>query len=217
MGPRRRRSRWWGRLDPWRVAAGVFVGLIVASLLLAAIGPAAFERSGAGREGDGTTSDGSEFEAELRRRVEERPDDPQAAVGLANLLTLEDRGEEAVDLYERAVALDPENGRYRLDFATTLVDLGRAADAEVQFRRALAINAGDAGARLGLASLLERADPVRRGEAVAEYRRLVAEEAGSYYAEEAGQGLARLGAASAGATPAASPAGAAMGGGGPWV
>lgn len=201
-GWRRRATGWWGRLDPWRIAAGVFGALIVASLVLAAVGPAAFGGGGQFGEVDGTTAGGMEYEAELRRRVEEQPSDPVAAVALANFLSLKNRGEvEIVDLYERAIGFDPENGRYRRDFAATLVQLGRAADGEVQFRRALAIDDRDAGSRLGLASLLERAQPARADEAIVEYRRLLREEPGSYYSEEAVQGLARLGAANGGGTP----------------
>ncbi len=182
--------------------------MIVGSLLLAALGPATF-RGTERQAGSAPPSAGAgELEAELRRRSEARPDDPEAAVGLANLLDLDKHGSEVVDLYERAIALDPDNARYRRDFGATLSELGRDADAEVQFRRALAIEPGDAGARLGLASLLERAAPVRREEAIREYQRLARDEAGSYYAEEAVQALARLGAGSAASPPATPPAAA---------
>lgn len=174
----------------------------MASLVFGAVGPQVFAPGEEGGAGVETAVGVGQLEQDLRDRLARNPEDAVAAASLANVLLLDGRTSEAVDLHERAVSLDPENIQYRRDFAATLVELGRYADAEVQYRRALAIDDGDGQARLGLARVLEETadDPA----AVAEYQRLIADQPGTFYAEEAQRALGRLAGAGR-ATPAASP------------
>lgn len=205
-GVRKRGPRW---VDLPKVFGVGIVLLIVGSLVIGAIGPSlGTPRSpSAGELSDDAARgivDGG-LATELRARVEAAPEDAAAAAGLANLLAADGRAAEAVDFHERAVGLEPSNAQYWLDFGATLREMARPADAELQYRRALEIEPANGSARLGLAAALEAADPPRAAEAAVEYRRLIDDPPGSFYAEEAQRALDRL--AGVAATPAVPAAG----------
>lgn len=185
--------------QPDRVGVGFakFLGvgiviLIVASLAFGAVVPTLI---GNGERAPRTAQDpfgDDEIEAELRARIGQAPNDDAALAGLANVLAALGRGDEAIAFYERATRLAPTNTQYRLDFAATLRDIGRPADAEVQYWRVLELDSDDGGARLGLAELIEQNFPERLEEAKIEYRQLLELAPGSFYREEAERALERI-------------------------
>jgi cytochrome c-type biogenesis protein CcmH/NrfG len=176
--------------------AVVFVSLIACSLLLSAVGPAVFAPAGDEPSNAELEAASAEFEGTLREQAAANPNDPAPAAMLANLLASAGRQQEAIAWHERAVALAPDVAAYRLAFGRTLEELGQSADALLQFQRASAIEPDSSEIRLALAQALERRGGPAVEEAAAEYQRISAEAPGTYYAEQANQALARLGAAS---------------------
>jgi predicted AlkP superfamily phosphohydrolase/phosphomutase/Tfp pilus assembly protein PilF len=84
--------------------------------------------------------------------------DPGFALGWANLANCYQRAgrnEEAITTYARAIALEPNDQRTRVNRGFLLLDLRRPAEAEIDFRKALGIAGRDVGALYGLAAALE--------------------------------------------------------------
>jgi len=95
-------------------------------------------------------------------------DDPDNASGLTLLgwlAYLGDRPEEAVGLYRRAEAIEPFDPKLHYHWGLALLRLGRWAEAEGHFRRAVEADPNHAGALQGLAHALRQqgrpADAVR--------------------------------------------------------
>ncbi|HTE04814.1 MAG TPA: tetratricopeptide repeat protein [Planctomycetota bacterium] len=108
-----------------------------------------------------------------------RPDDPRALSNLGFLRTEESRANEALELFRKALAVDPEAAETRLSLGMLLQKLGQADEARAEFRRV--VQGGKAGpenvarARLRLAELYEHGtEPGDRERAVEEYRALLA-------------------------------------------
>jgi protein O-mannosyl-transferase len=98
-----------------------------------------------------------EATAEFRQALARKPDYPEALNGLANVEARERRYDTAIDLYHRALAVEPRNMIIRLNLANALVAAGQSASAEKEFRSALETDPRSVPARLGLAALLARA------------------------------------------------------------
>jgi cytochrome c-type biogenesis protein CcmH/NrfG len=135
------------------------------------------------------------FEQSLRDAIAANTGDVAALASLANLLA--NRGElsEAIDRYEDALELDPENATIRFDFATSLAEAGRRPDAELQFRRLLEVDPANVEALFYLAELYRAWQPPRTSEAADLYRRVVELGPDAYLADRATEELRRLGAA----------------------
>lgn len=146
----------------------------------------------------------SQYEQELRAAIEEQPENPQPMVSLANLLMAQDRGDEAVQWYERAVELDPERLQTRLDFGYALTRRGSFADAEIQFQRAIVINPKSADAHYLLGELYLAWQPQRLNDAHAAFTEAMEVQPESVAAEQAALALAEIDQALA--SPVASPA-----------
>jgi cytochrome c-type biogenesis protein CcmH/NrfG len=146
----------------------------------------------------------SQFEQDLRREIERQPDDPEPMVSLANLLVAQGRDDEAIEWYERAIALDPNRLQTRLDFGTALARRGSHSDAEVQFKRAIAIDSNSAEAHYLLGELYLAWQPPRTEEARAAFERTIEVQPESVAAERAAEALATIesGVSSPIATPA---------------
>jgi tetratricopeptide (TPR) repeat protein len=161
---------------------------------------------------DGGDVDPEEFNAstrddfieEIRATVEANPNDAAAMSLLANVLAQDDRIDEAIDWYEKSLAVDPNNAQVRLSFALSLAEAGKRADAEVQYRRILDNDPNQAEAWYYLGELYRGWNPPRTDDAVAAFRQVLAVAPGAVIAERATESLAALGVA----TPAATPAGA---------
>lgn len=104
-------------------------------------------------------------------RIRDNPTDTGAMVVLAN--TLQNQGDYpgAITWYEKAVALKPDDVELRLAFGQALFSFGELFDAEVQYKKALELNAASAKAEYYLAELYQRSTPPRTGEARQHYQR----------------------------------------------
>lgn len=150
----------------------------------------------------------SQYELDLRAAIEQQPDNPQPMVSLANLLVAQGRGDEAIQWYERAIELDPGRLQTRLDFGYTLGRRGSNSDAEIQFKRAIAIDGQSAEAHFLLGELYLSWRPPRIDDARASFEQAVAVQPDSVAAERATESLAMLDQTSGSplASPAARPA-----------
>jgi len=77
--------------------------------------------------------------AEYQRVIETNPDNPLAYVALALIYAAAERDAEAKILFERALALDPNAGFARLNYASSLEALGDAEGARRERAAALAL------------------------------------------------------------------------------
>lgn len=143
-----------------------------------------------------------ETESEFREDYAARPDDPETIARLANHLSLTGKGDEAIELFERALEIAPDNSSIRLNFAQVLADDGSSRDAELQFNRVIGAEPENGLALLDLARLYRDWVPPRTDEAIATYQRVVAVGGDSITVQIAVEELAELGIV---ATPAASP------------
>jgi cytochrome c-type biogenesis protein CcmH/NrfG len=199
-----------GRADRTKVIGTVFAVVIVCALVgagllpvLDQLGQESAPAAPATSEADGS----SQFEQDLRREIERRPDNPEPMVSLANLLVAQGRDDEAIEWYERAIELDPDRLQTRLDFGTALARRGSVSDAEVQFKRAIAIDSNSAEAHFLLGELYVAWQPPRLAEARAAFERAIAVQPESVAAERATEALATMdqAASSPVATPSTPP------------
>lgn len=140
--------------------------------------------------------------------VAQNPDDPAEQMLLASMMASTGRMQEAVPIFEGAIRLDPENEKYRLDFAMALQNNGMSADAEVQFLRVLEISPNNHTAHYYLGRLYLDWQPRRREEAVEHLQKVIEIAPDSFYASQAESVLNTLGPATPvtyEVTPIASP------------
>lgn len=193
-----------------KVIGGIFAFLIACLMIGVGLEPILVDLSSRqeppGPVATTAADEPSQYEQELRAAVEQQPENPQPMVSLANLLVAQDRGDEAVQWYERAVSLDPDRLQTRLDFGYTLTRRGSFADAEIQFERAIAIEHDSADAHYLLGALYLAWQPQRLSDARAAFEQAIAVQPGSVAAEQAAQALAGI--EDALASPVASPAAA---------
>jgi tetratricopeptide (TPR) repeat protein len=199
------------RLDVSRILAGLFVLLVVCSLAIGTVGTAFLDFGNSKSDDENVFSLDDpkigEFEQTLRDQVAKNPDDLTAIRNLANLLATMRKSDEAIDWYERAVELAPDDLRLRLDFGGALIDAGRFLDAEVQIQKARTIDPQNAEVEFGLGELYRKWTPPRISEALAAYQRTVALAPDDVYGKLAAAELERLGGADS--TSVASPGGVA--------
>jgi tetratricopeptide (TPR) repeat protein len=96
-----------------------------------------------------------ESEAEYRRVLESAPTDVDILLGLADVLTWQKRPLDALEILERACALDPRRADSQVRRGRLLQSIGRTRDARSAFRQALDSDASSADAKAGLDSLRE--------------------------------------------------------------
>jgi tetratricopeptide (TPR) repeat protein len=203
------RRRVWPKLDLPKLVGVIFVALIVCSLIGAGLGTAFFDQLGDDDPPD-PAEESRRSEQSLREEIEQDPNDTVAMLALANLLANTGQLEEAIDWYERALALDPENWSARLDFAQSLADGGKHADAELQYHKVIEAQPENERAHFFLAELYQAWQPPRTEDAIREYEAAIAAAPDSVVADDARAQLAALGAeagtppATPNATPAAS-------------
>lgn len=111
------------------------------------------------RRGRSLAQEGRYAEAEEQFREVLEVRQPATAGDLANLaatVAAQGRAEEALGLYERALALDPEHAGAHNNLGLALVELGRLEEAEERFRRALELDPASADARHNLGLVAAR-------------------------------------------------------------
>lgn len=196
--PRRRST---SRSQSW---FSILALLTVVAMLIGAVGSAVvldlFDDDAAD-DIDLVSGEEDEIEQEFREDVAARPDDPMAIAALANYLTQTDKADEGLRLYERALAITPDDAELRLDFARALADSGSPRDAELQFHRVIEAEPGNGLALLELARLYRDWSPPRLDEAISTYQRVTTTGGDSIVVQIALEELAELGVG----TPVASP------------
>jgi tetratricopeptide (TPR) repeat protein len=99
----------------------------------------------------------------------------------------EEKYEEAITEFERAVDAEPENGQYHCNLAVAYDELDQDDEARREYERALELNPNDKTALLYLGYMLNEDDEADR--AAEMWKRLITIAPGSPEAEEASQGL----------------------------
>lgn len=94
--------------------------------------------------------------AEYERIIEENPDDLEALVGLGNLYFDTKKYQPAVDLYQKALRLDPKNANVRTDMAIAYFNLRLTDIAIREVRQAIKDNPEHAYAYFNLGVFLWR-------------------------------------------------------------
>lgn len=164
-------------------------GLVICSLVATTLGTA-WLQAPPPTAPVGTAS--NDYERSLVDAIAANPNDSVALVSLANLLSTRGNHREAIDYYERAVALDPDNPAIRRAFALALAESGNEADAELQYERVLAGNPDDAEAYYFLGRLYAAWQPPRTAEAATAFEQAIAADPGSVSASQAELALAEL-------------------------
>lgn len=73
----------------------------------------------------------------LQDQAAQNPQDPDAALRLANLFYDNQRYQEAANWYEKALKLDPKNVNARTDLGTVYFNLGRPTEALAEYKKSL--------------------------------------------------------------------------------
>ncbi len=203
------RSSWRRRLsrtDGAQIAFSILATLVVCSLVAGALGTAIFDQQGGAGDADPLEyqEPSTELEDSLRATVAAHPEDVEATALLANLLANTGKVSEAIPLYERLLAANPDDTGRRLEFARVLADGEKHADAELQFAKVLEAEPHNVEALFYRAQLYRTWHPPRIEDAVAGYRDVMEIAPDQYLAQRAAEELAALGYATpgAGATPA---------------
>lgn len=123
--------------------------------------------------------------AEQETVVAANPDDVDQVVLLANLLANTGKMNEAIDWYERAIDLAPDDPSIRLDFARSLQANGMRTDAEEQFQLVLQQEPDSLPGHYYLAKLYMDWQPRRQEEAIEHFRRVLEINPESFLAEQA--------------------------------
>ena len=76
----------------------------------------------------------------MEDQAAQNPQDPEAALRLANLFYDYQRFQEAAGWYEKALKLDPNNVNARTDLGTAYFNLGRAQDALAAYNQTLKLD-----------------------------------------------------------------------------
>jgi cytochrome c-type biogenesis protein CcmH/NrfG len=200
-----------GKASRLSIAWVVVSSLIVCSLLAAGVFTAAqLDFFGLGEDdpdlAENYEDPNDDVIAAQQTAVAENPDDFNALVLLANLLGNTGRLTEAIPVYEKAVAMRPDDAATRLDFARALSDGDMRADAEVQFLKVIELDPNNQAAYYYLAEMYRTSTPARTEEAIPLYQRAIEIDSGTFLAEQSGNQLASLGQPNPMASPAASPA-----------
>jgi len=137
------------------IFALLMVGMLVFTSIIAFSG----DMLGSGSNEEPTPDAAAEIER-LQTAVAENPDDLASTAVLATILSNQGRPAEAIPLFDRLVAAEPDNGRTRLAFGIALFRSGNPFDAEVQLKRAHELQPDRPDAAFYLGQLYEeRVDP----------------------------------------------------------
>jgi hypothetical protein len=95
--------------------------------------------------------------AHLSEAIRIQPDDPTALYNLANVRLENRQFDQAIPLYRKALEKAPQNVRIRTNLGVALAESGDLAEAEAQFKAALALRPGLREAEAGLGIVRSRA------------------------------------------------------------
>lgn len=197
------------KLSRFQAIAAVATILLICALIGGVAGSIILDSFG-GDDGDDTQNavvNSEELLQELRQSAEANPGSPEAQAALANYLANTGSFEEAIPYYEQAIALAPENWAIRLDFAQSLMNNGKPADAMFQLDKILELDPRNAQAWFYRGQWLEatgEADDL--DDAIYAYQQVIRFDPESFIAEQATSALASLGVATPTGSPIAVPA-----------
>ncbi len=163
-----------------RVLFLLLVVLLTTSLVVTVLAP--FERDSplSDRPPTSVRFRSGHLEAELAATLTAAPDDRTALLALAELYAHTNHIDQAIALYERALALRPDDVTARLGFAQALLAHGLIADAESQLRAALALDPTNQQVLYLLGQAAERRRPPDLAAARDWYQRAAAAGDGPY-------------------------------------
>ncbi len=187
----------------------ILSGLVICSMLAVALATIDFSNLWGEGEQDVIVDPNADLIAEQQTVVAQNPDDVEQVLLLANLLANTGKMSEAIDWYEQAIDLAPDDPSVRLDFARSLQANDMKPDAEEQFMLVLEQEPDSLSGHYYLAKLYMDWQPRRQDEAIAHFQRVVEINPDSFLAEQAEVELQSMNQT----TPLASPGVAAPGGG----
>lgn len=97
----------------------------------------------------------AEAESEYRFVLRHASNDTEILTGLADVLTWQQRGREALQVLDQARILDPNQPEILIRRARLLASLGRTRDARAEFRQVLVLEPSNPQAKAGLNGLAE--------------------------------------------------------------
>ncbi len=198
--PRTRKSALFPLLSAIGIGA-ILLGLIVVIL------PATFGGGGGNGSNNSNTqvqvTPGAE-EADMRARIQKNPNDVDAIVILADLLANTGRTSEAIQWYDKAIKLKPDDEALHVAFGSVLMQDNYSLDAELQLKKAHDLNPNDPEPLYLLGQLYEHQPTPQLDQARAMYEQAVKVQSGTVYANLAKERLKELN-ATPGATPGATP------------
>lgn len=146
-------------------------------------------------------------EATMRARLQQNPKDVDAMIVLADLLANSGRGTEAIQWFNKAIQLKPNDLSLRVDYGTVLMQYNYDFDAELEFKKAHELNPSDPQPLYLLGQLYEHETPPHPDQALSMYAAAATVQPDSVYANLANDRIAALkstpgvGLATPGATP----------------
>lgn len=150
---------------------------------------------------DTITDPNADLIADQETVVAENPDDLDQQVLLANILGNSGRLDEAIPIYEDAIASHSDEHSIRLDFARALADGGMTQDARIQFEQYLELESESQPGHFYYAELMRQTSPPDLATASHHYERVLEIDDTTYMAQRAQEELDVMD----DATPAASP------------
>lgn len=163
----------------------VLSSLVICSMLAVALATIDFSKLWGEGKQDVIVDPNADLIAEQQTVVAQNPDDAEQVVLLANLLANTGKMNEAIDWYERAINLAPDDAGIRLDFARSLQANGMKTDAEEQFKLVLEQEPDSLSGHYYLAKLYMDWQPRRQEEAIEHFRRVMEINPDSFLAEQA--------------------------------
>jgi cytochrome c-type biogenesis protein CcmH/NrfG len=153
--------------DRARLTFAVLGVIVVLSMTfgLVAVGSSFNFGQGGGQDGAPSPSPGSNLVPTYEARLRDNPNDVNTMVVLANVLQNQGDYQGAINWYEKAVGLKPDDIDLRLAFGQALYSYGQLFDAEVQYKKAIELDGKNARAEYYLAQLYQRSNPPRIEEA----------------------------------------------------
>ncbi len=144
----------------------------------------------------------------MRARLQQNPNDVDAMIILADLLANSGRGTEAIQWYDKAIELKPDDISLRIAFGTVLMQYSYNLDAELQLQKAHDLNPKDPQPLYLLGQLYENEATPQPDLARQMYQQAENAQPGSVYGNLAKDRIAALDStpqASPEATPVATP------------
>jgi tetratricopeptide (TPR) repeat protein len=182
---------------------------IVFLLVFGLVGSAVLDDFNSRSSGDSPTTSANSADDpvlnQMRADAQASPNDPSTLAALANYLANTGQTDEAIQWYEKAIALTPNDSDLRLDFGIALSKGEKYADAEIQFKKVIAAVPNYAQAYLSLGQLYLDWIPPRDADAIAAFNKAIALDSTSVVADRARDELSRIVAGTPVASPAATP------------